>query len=62
MGSAEPFNGAAPSTVQQSFVKFTFAPSAVTARNVAFVSSETNGRDILEVPCDNDAVMSILCV
>src|SRR3990170_3073733 len=61
MGSSAPLSDVAPSTVQQSLIAFTFAPKALTARNVASVSSETNGPDILEVPSESAAAISILC-
>src|SRR3990172_5108886 len=62
IGSFAPFNGDAPSTVQQPFATFTFAPNALTARNVASVSSENRGPEIFEVPSDNEAAINILCV
>ena len=62
IGSFAPFNGDALSIVQQPFVTFTFAPNALTARNVASVSSEARGPEILEVPDESDDAISILCV
>jgi hypothetical protein len=62
IGSFAPFNGDAPSTVQQPFLTFTFAPNALIARDVASVSSERSGLEILEVPCDSEAAINILCV
>src|SRR3972149_11443963 len=37
IGSFAPFTGDAPSTVQQPFLTLTFAPTALTTRNVASV-------------------------
>src|SRR3989304_3480616 len=60
--SFAPFSCVAPSTVQHSLATSTFAPNALTARSVASVSSENKGPDILEVPSESAAAMSILCV
>jgi hypothetical protein len=62
MGNSVAFNEVAPVTVQQPFVTFTLAHNALTALKVAAVSSEINGPEILEVPCDREAAISILCV
>src|SRR4030067_1249445 len=62
IGSFAPFSGDTPSTVQQPFATLTFAPNAMTARNVASVSSETSGPEIFEIPSDSEAAINILCV
>src|SRR3972149_7938827 len=62
IGFSEPLNGDAPSTVQQSLDTCTFAPKASTARSVASVSSEVNLPEILEIPAESEAAISILCV
>jgi hypothetical protein len=60
IGFSAPFNRDAPSTVQQPFATFTLAPNALTARNVAPVSSETKGPEISEVPNESEEAMRIL--
>jgi hypothetical protein len=59
MGFFAPLSGDAPSMVQQFSVAWTFAPKALTARNVASVSSEIRGFESLETPFESAAAISI---
>src|SRR5208337_2402132 len=62
MGSFAFLSGAAPVTVQHPSSKIASAPKALIARRVAWVSSDNKGFDILEVPFDRAAAISIRCV
>ncbi len=48
-----------PLTLQMSAEVLTFAPNALVARRVAFVSSDSNGFETLDMPFDKAAAMSI---
>jgi hypothetical protein len=62
IGSLAFVSGFAPVMVQQPSAVATFAPKAVIARRVAWVSSDKSGFDTLEIPSDSAAAMTILCV